>query len=284
MTIKTAVIGNPISHSKSPKLHEFLIKKYNLTAKYEAIQIKPENLEQEIHNLLFEKNYSGLNITIPYKENIFELFKNKNYTLTKSAKITGSVNTIYKENGHLVGSSSDGFGFIKNIEFFKGKDFLDKDNKSALVIGAGGAAKAIVFALSQNKFSKIKIYNRTIKKAEVLKEKFKNYCDISIIENLNARQFENCDLITNTTSMGMNGSKNLQIDISRARQSTLFCDIVYNPLMTNFLQNAQNKNHPIVTGIGMLIFQAIEGFEKWHNIKIDISKQDFQFLSNILTK
>jgi shikimate dehydrogenase len=273
--IKAAVIGNPISHSLSPKLHGFLLEKYNIKASYEAIEIKPENLEKDINILLSDPNFKGFNITIPYKEKAYEILKKQNCIFHKDTFFTNSINTVYKENGNLYAASSDGFGFIKNLEFFTNSEFLNKKNKSAIIFGAGGAAKSIIPALIQENFDQIFIINRN---QEKIKQLAFQYPQVEISQKTN----ENVDLIINTTSLGMKNQEELILDFKNIDQKTYIYDIVYNPLITRLLSDANKNGNKIITGIGMLIFQAFLGFEKWFGIKPELTQEEFEELSKIL--
>ena len=267
--IKAAVIGDPISHSLSPKIHNFFLQKYNINGIYEALQISKENLKEEILKLI-DQGFAGFNVTIPHKEEIFKLCHHK----SKTAQLCGAVNTvIITEDKKLFGHNSDAEGFLNNLK-----------NKNTFVIGAGGAARAIVYALIKSEVKKIFITNRNLNRAQEL---VKNFSDFSAQKNceiiiLNQKDFENnltdCDLLTNSTSLGMKGQEALNINLSKLKNSAIVYDIVYKPLITNLLQNAQNQNNLIVTGIGMLIEQALIGFEAWFKIKPQIDIELFRIL------
>lgn len=274
--IKAALIGNPISHSLSPKLHGFLLEKYAVKGSYQAIEIKPENLEKDIDLLLLDPDFKGFNITIPYKEKAFEILKKKGCEFHGDTILTHSINTVYKENDKLHATSSDGFGFIKNLEFFTNPEFLDKKNKSTIIFGAGGASKSIIPALIKANFDEILIVNRDQEKAQKLANQ---YPQVKICQEINKK----VDLIINTTSLGMKNQKELILNFKNIDPTTYIYDIVYNPLITRLLQDAKKNGNPIITGIGMLIFQAFLGFEKWFNTKPEITKQEFEELSKILT-
>lgn len=278
--IKSAVIGDPISHSLSPFLHEFFLKKYNINGSYEKIKVESKNLEKSLDNLLFEQNYAGLNVTIPHKEEIFKIFKNRNYQINENALLTNSINTIYKEDNKIVGDSSDGFGFVKNLEFFCDKTFINKQNKSVVIFGAGGAARSIIPSLNKIGFTDFYIKNRSKKRATELQNLFPNY-NINLIENISEIK-NNVDILINTTSLGMKNQPPLIFDINEIAKTTIICDIVYNPLLTDLLKNAKKNNFKIITGIGMLIFQAMLGFEKWFEVKPELNKDEFQQLSQDL--
>lgn len=272
--IKSAVIGDPISHSLSPKIHNYFLKKYNISGDYRAIKVDSKNLEKEINNLV-RLGYKGFNITIPHKESVIKFCDH----LSNTAKMIGAVNTIsILENNKIFGHNSDAQGFIDNIEFYY-PDFEFK-NKKIFVIGAGGAARAVIYALINKNVKKIFITNRNEIRVRNLINDFKNLainknCQI---EFLTKDEFEkslnDCDLLVNSSSLGMVGMPDLEINISNLNQNAIVNDIVYKPLMTNLLKSAQQNGNRIVTGIGMLFFQALIGFEMWFAKKAEFDNAE----------
>lgn len=297
--IKAGVIGYPISHSLSPKLHGYLLQKYNIKGSYEAIEVKPENLKQEFDRLL-EEGYAGFNITIPHKEKVFELAQKRGYKITSIANAVKAANTIYiDDTKSIVATNSDTFGFYENLR--KGSNNFKLLNssasKSAIILGAGGAANAIVYNLIANcQFEKIYILNRTKEKALKLANYYENYFiknklsgdelipfnHIEAIEEITFEIAAKTSLLVNTTSLGMKNQPELNINLAHLNKSAIVYDIVYNPLFTSLLKTAQSRGNPIVTGIGMLIYQAFEGFEKWFGIKPELSSEEFAELTKIL--
>jgi shikimate dehydrogenase len=265
--IKAAVIGDPISHSLSPKIHNFLLQKYGLKGQYEAIKVEKGNLKSAIQSFV-DDGFSGFNVTIPHKEEIFKICDFK----SKTALLTGAVNTVViTENNKIFGHNSDAEGFINNLKYSQ-SDFDFKD-KVACIIGAGGAARAIVYSLIKSGVKKIIITNRSESRVLELINDLSNFAQKhnSNLEFLNQKAFEaeleNCDLLVNSTSLGMVGQPKLQIDLTSLSNKAIVYDIVYKPLMTDLLLEAQKRNNRIVTGIGMLIFQALIGFELWFKKK-----------------
>ena len=247
--IKAGVIGFPISHSLSPTIHNFYLKKYNINGSYEAFAIPNENFEDSIRNLIAQQKLSGFNVTIPHKEKIYNLCNH----LSKTAQITKAVNTvIVMENGKLFGHNSDAEGFIKN--FFNHCSDYKLQNKKCLVIGSGGASRAIIYSLVSQKVAKI----FELEFVE-LKRKFDFLSEI--------------DLIINTTSLGMINQPKLDIDISNAKKNSVVYDIVYKPLITDLLKQASELDLKIITGIGMLIEQALVGFEAWFKTKAQFDSE-----------
>ena len=279
--IKAGVVGFPISHSLSPTIHNFYLKKYKINGTYEAFAIPNENFEESIKNLVDQQKLSGFNITIPHKEKIYNLCSH----LSKTAQITKAVNTvIILQNGKFFGHNSDADGFIKN--FYNHCPNYQLSNKKCFVIGAGGASRAIIYSLISQKVAKIFIANRDHEKALKLIEDFKNFSQQNLVElefvplKKNFEFLSEIDLIINSTSLGMINQSKLDIDISNSKKSAIVYDIVYKPLITDILKQAETLNLKIITGIGMLIEQALIGFEAWFKIKAEFDLE----LEKILLK
>ena len=268
--IKAGVIGFPISHSLSPTIHNFCLNKYSINGTYEAFEIPIENFENSIKNLIEQQKLSGFNITIPHKEKIYNLCNH----LSKTAEITKAVNTlIVMQNGKFFGHNSDAEGFIKN--FYNHCPNYQLNQKKCLLIGAGGASRAIVYSLIAQKVKKIFITNRDQQKALKLIADFKNFSQQNSVEleyvalKSQFNFLNEIDLIINGTSLGMVNQQKLDIDISNAKKTAIVYDIVYKPLITDLLKQAQTLDLKIITGIGMLIEQALVGFEAWFKVKPD---------------
>ena len=279
--IKAGVIGFPISHSLSPIIHNFYLNKYKINGTYEAFSIPNENFEDSIENLIQQQNLSGFNITIPHKEKIYNLC----HHLSKTAQITKAVNTlIVMQNGKFFGHNSDAEGFIKN--FYNHCPNYQLNQKKCLLIGAGGASRAIVYSLISQKVAKIFIANRDQEKALKLIADFKNFSQQNLVELefvALKTQFDflnEIDLIINGTSLGMINQQKLDIDISNAKKTAIVYDIVYKPLITDLLKQANELDLKIITGIGMLIEQALVGFEAWFKTKAEFDPE----LEKILLK
>lgn len=256
--LKAGVIGYPIHHSKSPIIHGTWIKEHGLTGTYKTIEIAPENLKEDIQKLI-DQGFNGFNVTIPHKQNIMAFCDEVDDT----AQAIGAVNTVLIKEKKLYGTNTDAFGFIENIK--QEASNFDFKNKSALVLGAGGAARAIVYALNQAGLSEIYITNRTRAKAESLIELAPDKARI-IDWNSREKALEGLDLLVNTTSLGMSEQGALELDLTHLPAHALVNDIVYAPLMTPLLSDAKARGNEIVTGIGMLLHQARPAFEKWTGI------------------
>lgn len=261
--IKAAVIGNPIAHSLSPIIHNYFLQEFKINGIYEAIKITKEDLKLEVSNLI-NQGYAGFNVTIPHKEEIYKLCHYK----SKAAQITKAVNTVVIcEDKKLFGHNSDVDGFLNNLK--KSQINFSLKDKNAFVIGAGGAARAIIYSLIKENVKEIFLTNRNQERAQNLIADFSqfnikiNFCEMPDFE----KRLINCDLLINSTSLGMQGCAELKIDLSLIKESAIIYDIVYKPLMTNLLLAAQKNQNSFVTGIGMLVQQALIGFELWFKEK-----------------
>jgi shikimate dehydrogenase len=261
--MKAAVIGYPIAHSKSPYIHEYWMKQNNIAGSYEAISIDPKNFKDGIQKLIGQ-NYNGFNVTVPHKQNIIEFCSE----IDKTAQAIGAVNTILIKDQKLIGKNTDSFGFIENIKQQK-PNFIFK-NKQVLILGAGGASRAIIYGLKQQNVAKIHLSNRTLEKAQILAKEF----DIEFIEwEKKESVLDKIDLLINTTSLGMVGKPELELSLETLKPEALVTDIVYAPLMTELLKQAKNKHNQIVTGIGMLLHQARPAFQAWTGIMPDVTEE-----------
>jgi len=254
---KYAVLGHPIHHSKSPLIHSHWFKEYNIDGHYHAIDIQPDHLSKDLRHLIAQ-GYKGFNVTLPHKETIMALCD----YVDDTARMIGAVNTIKIQDHKIIGYNTDIYGAIKNIQLKHPDPNFSLAGQSICVLGAGGAARAILSGLAQEKVTKIYLANRTRAKAE-------NLTSIApdIIEVIDWEDKEDilpyCHGVINTTSLGMINQPALEIDISAFPTKGWVNDIVYNPLMTPLLMAAQNNGNAVITGIGMLLYQAALSFELW---------------------
>ncbi len=274
--LKAGVIGDPIAHSLSPKIHNFLLDKYNIDGIYIPIQVPKGELQQSIQSLI-DVDFAGFNVTLPHKEEIFKICDFK----SKTAQLTGAVNTvIITPDKKLFGHNSDAEGFLNNLK----NSFPDFDlkNKLAFLIGAGGASRALIYAIMKSGAKEIFITNRSEDRASEVIKNFSNFskevaCEISFLP---MKEFEKnlnkCDFLVNSTSLGMLGQDTLEIDLKNLKKSAIVYDIVYKPLMTDLLKNAEKNGNRIVTGIGMLVYQAMIGFEAWFKRKPEADQELLQ--------
>ena len=252
---KYLVIGNPIQHSLSPKLHNYWIKKNNIDAVYDKREINEDNIKDTINEVRNGK-IDGINVTIPFKKSVIP-FLDK---LTPIADKAQSVNTIYKKNNEIIGHNTDTGGFelaLKHINY-------DVKNKKIFILGAGGVVSSIILALKKMKALKIILSNRTKQKAENLK---KVYSDLEIID---WGQITDFDMIINATSLGLKYNDQIQLDLNKVGTKKLFYDVIYNPIKTNFLLEAEKKGNQTENGKMMFIYQAHQAFTIWHKILPDL--------------
>ena len=261
---KYFVIGNPINHSLSPKLHNYWLKENNIDAFYDKKKIEEKNL-QTIISEVKEKRIDGINVTVPFKKAVIPLLDK----LSTEAEQTQSVNTIILKDNNLEGHNTDIAGFanaIKNLNF-------NLEGKKVFILGAGGVVPSIIFALNKMNVSEIIISNRTKKKAEDLKSQFHS------LEILDWGDIADFDIIINATSLGLN-KESINIDLSKFRNNKLFYDVIYNPAETNFLSQGKKLGNRTENGKLMFVYQALEAFKLWHGIEPTISREVLDILKN----
>ena len=263
--MKAGVIGHPISHSKSPLIHQYWLSRYNLDGSYIAIDIGLKNLNSGVQNLVVE-GFEGFNVTIPHKQDIINLCDE----IDEKAKAIGAVNTVTIKNGQLFGSNTDAFGFIENIKS-NVPNFVFK-GKTAFVLGAGGAARAILYGLIDEGVQKIKLSNRSIEKAQALQETAPDVIEV-VSWDTKEKALSDVDLLVNSTSLGMVGQPELLLNLDQLPTHALVNDIVYTPLITDLLNTAKLRGNLIVTGIGMLLHQARPSFKSWTDILPEVTQE-----------
>ena len=261
---RAGVIGHPIAHSKSPLIHSYWLEKYKIEGEYKAYDIAPDLLRDEVMKLR-DAGLSGFNVTLPHKQAVAEICT----TLNDEAQKIGAVNTVvFYPNGVIEGRNTDAYGFITNAK--ETHPEYEYKNKIAFVLGAGGAARAILYALKREGMSEIRISNRTIENAEALAEEFG-----AVVYDWDDKKaaLKDASFVVNTTSLGMSGKPDLKIDLSNLSLDALVYDIVYAPLMTDLLVQAQGKGCKIVTGIGMLLHQARPAFNAFFGVLPDVTDE-----------
>ena len=264
MNKKFLVIGNPIEHSLSPKLHNYWIKKNNLNASYDKKFLEQKEIQQLILDIREEKIH-GLNVTVPFKKLVIPFLD----VLSQEAKDSQSVNTIYKNKDKIIGDNTDIDGFKAGLEI---TNQIIK-NKEALILGAGGVVSSIIIALKKLQISKIYLSNRTELKALEIKKLFPE------IEIIKWGKVSNFDIIINATSIGLNDEDEINIDYKNISQNKFFYDVIYNPKETNFLRRAKEFGAHTENGKMMFIYQAQKAFFKWHNILPIIDNETLNLLN-----
>ena len=260
---KYIVVGNPISHSLSPDLHNHWIKKQNIQAIYEKKQIYEKDIETLVDDIKKEK-INGINVTIPFK-NLFIPYLDE---LTLEAEKTKSVNTIFLKKNKIVGHNTDIEGFQKSLKKLNYK----VENKKVFILGSGGVVPSIIFALNKMKVSKILLSNRTQSRAVKFKKLFDN------LDVVKWGEIPDFDIIINATSVGLNKNDNLNLNFPTPPTNKLFYDVIYNPSETNFLREGKKLGNRIENGKLMFVYQASEAFKLWHGIEPEINREVLEIL------
>ncbi|PWL19556.1 shikimate dehydrogenase [Falsochrobactrum shanghaiense] len=263
--LRAFVTGFPIKHSRSPLIHGFWLKEHGINGTYEAIEVAPDAFSSFLQSFP-GKGFAGGNVTIPHKEAAFAAAQSHD----AAATAIGAVNTLWLEKGVLCGGNTDAYGFAANLD--SGAPGWDNAD-SALVLGAGGAGRAIVHALQSRGFSSIAIVNRTLSRAGDLAAHFGAGVSAHGWEEAQAL-VRQAGLIVNTTSLGMSGhgeAEDFPLDLSNAQKAAVATDIVYVPLKTPFLAKAQGAGLKTVDGLGMLLHQAVPGFERWFGTRPQVT-------------
>ena len=261
---KYFVIGNPIDHSLSPKLHNYWLKENNIDAIYDKKKIDEKDLQTTILEVK-EKKTGGINVTVPFKKSVIPYLDK----LSPEAEQTQSVNTIILNDDILVGHNTDISGFTKAIQDLN----FNIEGKKIFILGAGGVVPSIIFALNKMNVSEIIISNRTRQKADDLKSQFKI---INVIDWGNIPKF---DMIINATSLGLNNEA-LNLNFSEVGDNKLFYDVIYNPSETCFLKEGKKLGNQSENGKLMFIYQALEAFKIWHGIEPEINTDILKLLEN----
>ena len=263
-TKKFLVIGNPIDHSLSPKLHNYWLKENNINAIYDKAKLEQNEIKNLIQDVKNQK-ILGCNVTVPFKKTVIPFMDR----LSPEAEHTQSVNTIIFNEGDLVGHNTDIAGFERAI---KKLNYIIK-GKKILILGAGGVVSSLIFALKKLDVLKITISNRTLQKAENLKNLFKN---LNVLEWGVLPDF---DVIINATSLGLNNEK-INLDFSNVGKNKLFYDVIYNPSETNFLKKGKKSGNISENGKLMFVYQAFEAFKLWHGIEPKINANILKLLDH----
>jgi len=260
---KYLVIGNPINHSLSPKLHNFWFKQNKISATYDKAKLDSNQLKDLILEVK-EKRIDGINITVPFKNMVIPYLDQ----LSNEAEKTKSVNTIYLKNEKVIGHNTDIDGFEKAIN----KINFKMNDKKIFILGAGGVVPSIVYALNKMGAINISISNRTKDKAQMVKDVFKN---LNIVDWGEMPEF---DVIINATSLGLNKDDKIKLDFSSVGNNKLFYDVIYNPSETNFLKIGKNLGNKCENGKLMFIYQAFSAFKLWHDVEPKINDETIKLL------
>lgn len=263
MTSKAFVIGHPIAHSRSPLIHGQWLKEHAIDGSYEAIDVAPADLPAFFERLR-RGEFAGGNVTIPHKEAVFALCD----SVDPLATTIGAVNTLVVRDGKVHGTNTDYLGFPGNLDA-NAPGWSDGPN-DALIIGAGGAARAVLVALRRRDGGKVHVLNRTLEKAQALVDEIDGPFEAHGFDAFPALA-RHIGLVVNTTSIGMHGSRFDWLDLGLLAETTLVTDIVYTPLVTPLLADAEAHGLKTVDGLGMLLHQAVPGFEAWFGTRPSVT-------------
>ena len=252
------VAGHPIAHSRSPMLHGHWLRAYRIDGIYERRDVTPSALPTFLANLR-ESGYVGGNVTVPHKTAAIPFLSR----VDDAARAIGAVNTLWLEDGRLVGGNTDASGLLANLD--EQVPGWDAAAGGAVVLGAGGAARAAIYGLLQRGFP-VQVVNRTREHAEALCGHFGPSLTAHGWDAL-AKLLPHADILINTTSLGMVGEPPLRIELDGLKPSAVVHDIVYAPLLTELLRTAERRGHRAVDGLGMLLHQAVFGFERWFGVR-----------------
>lgn len=260
------VIGCPVAHSKSPQLHRHWLQKYGLAGHYVPMHVEPQDLAEAIR-MMPKLGFVGANVTIPHKEAVMQIADQ----VTDRARVMGAANTlIFREDGSILADNTDGYGFITNLH--QGAPDWDPQAGPAVVLGAGGACRAVVASLLEAGVPEILLTNRTRARAEQLHSDFGSR--IRVVEWVQAGNvIEEGALVVNTTSLGMEGKPRLRVPLDGLRRDAVVTDLIYAPLKTELLAAAEEAGCTVVDGLGMLLHQAVPGFERWFGQHPEVDAQ-----------
>ena len=259
------VIGSPIAHSKSPQLHRHWLKTYGITGHYIPMDVSPENLETVLRALP-QMGFVGVNITIPHKEKVMEIAD----LITDRATLIGAANTlIFRKDGKIHADNTDGYGFIENLK--AGAPNWNPRSGPAAVLGAGGAARAVIASLLDAGVPEILLSNRTRVRADNLQNNFGSR--VQVYDWVQAgNMIDDAALLVNTTSLGMIGKGEMRVPLDGLRPQTIVTDLVYAPLKTKMLATAEEYGCTTVDGLGMLLHQAVPAFERWFGRRPEVDR------------
>lgn len=256
---KAFVVGHPVQHSRSPLIHGFWLRQHGLAGSYARVDMPAEDFAAFILGFP-DRGFVGGNVTIPHKETAFRLADE----VTPLGRRLGAVNTLWRADGRLMADSTDGFGFMAHLDAVLGPGWSDA-TVSALVLGAGGAARAVVAALLDRRVETVFVANRTVEHAEALRHLAPGRVRTMRWDEIGAR-LRDVQFLVNATSLGMNGQPPLEIDLAGLPANAAVADIVYVPLETPLLAAARHRGLRAVDGLGMLLHQAVPGFSRWFGV------------------
>ncbi len=273
-TTKAAcVIGWPIKHSRSPLIHQYWMQQHGIDGDYRREAVEPERLAEFVARL-GDNGYVGANVTLPHKEAVLHLADPDARALS-----VGAANTLFFRSGRLCATNTDVEGFVSNLDAVAPR--WDAELESAIVLGAGGGARAVIYGLLERRVERVLLVNRTIEKAEKLAQSFGDRVQPLAWKQL-PKAMRGARLLANTTSLGMSGQPPLDIDLAPLSSDAVVADIVYTPLVTPLLAAARARDLRTADGLGMLLYQAVRGFSLWFDVKPEVTPELRQILENDL--
>ena len=268
---RACVIGWPISHSRSPLIHNHWLRQYGIEGTYTREPVKPEDLQVFLQSLK-ALGFAGCNVTVPHKEAAFALAAIRE----PSAVAVNAANTLWLDDGRLACANTDTYGFMANLDA-SAPDW-QKRSGPIVILGAGGSARAVVYGCLEAGMSDIRVFNRTLDRAQELARHFGARVTAHSWDGRNEHVSE-AAVVVNTTTLGMNGTGTVDIDFTRAQSGAVAADLVYVPLETEFLKAARANGLTGVDGLGMLLHQAVPGFEKWFGVRPVVTPELYQIIA-----
>jgi shikimate dehydrogenase len=261
---RACVIGWPVEHSRSPLIHRHWLKQYRLAGAYVKVAVAPEELA-DVLGSFGERGFTGANVTLPHKEEALRLAD----VADAAARAIGAANTLWLDDqGKLHASNSDAYGFMTHLGATC--PAWNEGKRPVVLLGAGGAARAILHGLIEGGASSIRVLNRSHGRADALARSFGEVVEAADWKKRNVA-LAGCGLLVNATSLGMTGKQPLDLDLGLLPADAIVADIVYNPLETGLLAAARARGNPTVDGLGMLLHQAVPGFERWFGVRPEVT-------------
>jgi shikimate dehydrogenase len=269
---KACIIGWPVAHSRSPVIHNYWLRLHGIPGRYDRVPVEP-GMVHEFLSRLEENGFAGCNVTLPHKEAAFASVA----AADEATKRLGVVNTVFLRDGRSFGTSTDGEGFLANLA--ANAAGFSIANQRVVLLGAGGAAMAIAGALADAGAAEIAVANRTAERVGILRRKFGPLI-VPVAWQKKEDALAECRLLVNTTALGMRGQPPLDLDLARLEPEAVVADIVYTPLTTVLLKAAKARGNRTAGGLGMLLHQAVRGFELWFGVRPAVTAELYALVAH----